>query len=111
MFLSLFHAVSGLQMGDAMDDCPLMAQEEVVCAMSAGEHLAAWKSLFLSILPSLLLLVTVAHVLAVGDLHQLRIRVFHIPIVRALRPLHISLRLYWYLSILFARGILHPKLF
>ena len=115
MFLSLFHMPVGMDMSGGMSsDCPFMSHEEVICLISTLDHLTAWKSAFLAVLPSLTLLLLVAAVIvlvlsvAPNLLQRQRYRVT--------QPIHYRKeRIYSYsyrpLQELFSNGILHPKLF
>jgi len=60
MFLSLFHMAVGMNMHAGMSDCPFMSHEEVICPMDVADHLNAWKSVFLAIAPSVILLFSLA---------------------------------------------------
>lgn len=115
MFLSLFHMPVGMDMSGSMSsDCPFMSHEEVICSMSTLDHLTAWKSAFMAILPSLTLLLlaiaAVALVLSVAP------NLFQRQKYRLTLPTHyLKERTYSYsyrpLQELFSNGILHPKLF
>jgi hypothetical protein len=114
MFFSLFHMSMGMDMSGGMTDCPFMSHEEVICPMNLADHIGAWKSVFLSVVPSLTLLLAVAgmavFVAAVAP-NLLR------KIQYALSPLQrwLELRTYTFsyrpLQELFSNGILHPKLY
>ena len=115
MFLSLFHVPVGMDMSGSMSsDCPFMSHEEVICSMSTLDHLTAWKSAFMAVLPSrtLLLLAIAAVVLVLSVAPNLLRRQRY----RAVLPTrYLSERTYSYfyrpLQELFSNGILHPKLF
>lgn len=95
-------------------DCPLMAHEEVLCTMSASEHVTILRAFFESVLPSLLALV-LASSLALTVIFSQKLR--HDVLFERLRVRFrwLSWRLYnfehRFLQALFASGILHPKLF
>lgn len=115
MFVSLFHMSGGMDMSHGMSDCPFMADQEVICAMSLGEHINAWKSVFFSLIPSaftLLLTLGVALLITSTAPHLLKKHILYkIPIHWS----HIQHKTYTYtvrpLQELFSSGILHPKLF
>lgn len=114
MFVGLFHMSTGMDMAAGMSDCPFMSHEEVWCPMNLADHLGAWKSIYLAIVPSVALLFAVAGAVAIAILIVPSLfaqRYKPIPIrYRFLRE-----RVYTYsyrpLQELFASGILHPKLF
>jgi hypothetical protein len=114
MFGGLFHMSSNMDMGMGMSDCPFMSSEEVLCSMSFGDHISAWKSTFLSVIPTLTLLmfaVGVAAFIASVAPNLLLKRRYVEPILRN----YIQERTYTFsyrpLQELFSNGILHPKLF
>ena len=114
MFVSLFHMSMGMDMTGGMTDCPFMAHEEVICPMNLADHIGAWKSAFLAVTPTLVLLFfaagAVAFVASVAP-HLFALKCRLIPI------LHKQLRERTYafsyrpLQELFASGILHSKVF
>lgn len=112
MFVGLFHI--SMDMAGGMSDCPFMTHEEVVCSMNIADHIAAWKSAFLAVTPTLVLLLTVvgAVVFATSTAPHL-----FAPKRKSIPILHKQLRERTYtfpyraLQELFANGILHPKLF
>lgn len=114
MFVSFFHMSMGMNMTDGMSDCPFMAHEKVICSMSITDHIGAWKSAFLAVTPTLVLLLSaagaVAFVASVAP-HLFALKRRLIPI------LHKQLRERTYtfsyrpLQDLFSSGILHPKVF
>lgn len=115
MFLSLFPMFTDMNMSGGMSsDCPFMSHEEVICSMSAFDHLSAWKSAFIVTLPSLtlLLLVAIAFVTIVSVapnlLHRQRYR--NGPVTRSVHERTYTFS-YRPLQELFSNGILHPKLF
>jgi hypothetical protein len=60
MFVSLFHVPNSVEGGALMTDCPFMSHEEVICPMSLMEHISTWKAVFLSTVPSIVLVLVVA---------------------------------------------------
>jgi hypothetical protein len=114
MFLSLFHMSMGMDMSGGMTDCLFMERGEVICPMDIAEHLAAWKSVFLAVAPTLILMFIVSGVVIAWATKapHLLVRILHRP------PLFLK----YYkdkthtfssrpLQELFSSGILHPKLF
>jgi hypothetical protein len=114
MFVSLFHMSMGMDMSGGMTDCPFMAHEEVICPMNLADHIGAWKSVFLSVVPSLTLLLVVAgmtvFVASVAPNLLRKIEYASPPLQRWL-----EVRTYTFsyrpLQELFSNGILHPKIF
>ena len=115
MFLSLFHMPVGMDMSGSMSsDCPFMSHEEVICSMSTLDHLTAWKSAFMAVLPSLTLLLLV--IAAVVPILSVAPNLLQRQRYRTVLPTrYLSERTYSYsyrpLQELFSNGILHPKLF
>jgi hypothetical protein len=114
MFVSLFHMSMGMDMTGGMTDCPFMIHDEVICSMNIADHIGAWKSVFLAVAPTLVLLLAVAG--AVAFVASVAPHLFALK--RRLIPiLHKQLRERTYafsyrpLQELFSSGILHPKLF
>ena len=114
MFLSFFHMSTGMNMHSGMSDCPFMSHEETICPMSVMDHIGAWKDVFLSVAPSLTLL------LALVGLSVLTASVAPnlLQTIRYLSPPIYKTRFrqsYTFphrpLQDLFSNGILHPKLF
>lgn len=114
MFVSLFHMSMGMDMTGNMSDCPFMSHEEVVCSMSIADHIGAWKSAFLAVTPTVILLLAVVGSVAFVASFAPRLFVLE---RRLIRILHSQLRERTYtfsyrpLQELFSSGILHPKLF
>lgn len=114
MFFSLFHMSMGMDMSGGMTDCPFMSHEEVICPMNLADHIEAWKSVFLSAVPSLTLLLAVAgmavFVASVAPNLLRKIQYASPPLQRWL-----EVRTYTFsyrpLQELFSNGILHPKLY
>ena len=58
--LSLFYMPAvGMNMGGDISGCPFMSHEETLCSMSVFDHLGAWQSNFLAVVPTLTLLLGV----------------------------------------------------
>ena len=114
MFVSLFHVSMGMDMTGGMSDCPFMSHEEVVCSMSIADHIGAWKSAFLAVAPTVVLLLAVVGagvLIASVAPHLFALKYKPIPILhRQLRERTYTFS-YRPLQELFANGILHPKLF
>jgi len=114
MFGGLFHMSTGMDMSDSMTDCPFMSSGEVLCSMNPTDHISAWKSAFLSVIPALTLLmlaVGVVALLASVAPNLLLKRRYAEPILHNYiqeRTYTFSYRPY---QELFSSGILHPKLF
>lgn len=116
MFFSLFHMSMEMNMGmsDGMIGCTFMSHEETICPMNLADHFEAWKSVFISVVPTLILLIaiagTVALIVVVAPNLLQKIQ-YGIPILH--RRVHE--RTYTFVSRslqeLFSNGILHPKLF
>lgn len=111
MGVSLLHLSAGMDMTGGMTHCPFMTHEEVLCPMDLADHIAAWKSAFLAVTPTVMVLLSAAALVVFFAPH-----VF----VATRRPpilLHRQLRertytfVYRPLQELFSNGILHPKVF
>lgn len=116
---SLSTHTSGMQHHDMgtmhqMNDCPFMTHGETFCPMTVLDHLTAFRSLFESILPTLVVLSLIMS--ASSFWHSL------VPRLRPLLllPAHVFLRwrthvlyqfVYRQYQGLFARGILHQKVY
>jgi branched-subunit amino acid permease len=114
MFFSLFHMSMGMDMSDGMTNCPFMERGEVICPMNLADHMGAWKSVFLSVAPTLTLLLTAAGmaVFVVSIAPNLLRRISY-PALLLPRWLRYKIYTFSYrpLQELFSSGILHPKLF
>lgn len=114
MFVSLFHMSMGMDMHGGMSDCPFMAHEEVICPMDLADHLAAWKSVFQAVAPTIVLLIAAAGAVALAVTvapHLFTSKRRPVPILpRLLRERTYSFS-YRPLQELFSSGILHPKVF
>lgn len=113
--LSLFHMpAAGMDMSADTSGCPFMAHETTLCSMSVLDHVGAWKSAFLAVVPGFTLLLSVlvgAIVLlsvAPNLLLKQRYRILPLPKKTNERTYSYSYRP---LQELFSSGILHPKLF
>lgn len=111
MALSLFnvsHNIAG------SGDCPFKTHQETVCNMNTGDHLSAWKSAFAATVPflALLLLKTVGFAAAlIGIPYGMIYARYRLCLLsRDVRERIYSFSYRPYQE-LFARGILHPKLF
>lgn len=114
MFAGLFQLSMGMEKGGAMSDCPFMEHGEVICTMSLTDHIGAWKAAFVSIAPTIVVLVMVAGttvLLAIAPSSFLLSRGRLIAV--KLNQLRTRTYSYTYrpLQELFSNGILHPKLF
>ena len=113
MSFSLFHMSTHSETHTGMTDCPFMAHNhDSICPMTLSDHLGAWKMVFTATIPSLTMLWAAMVAVAV-----LLVSHFFIP-KRKLIPIRLILfpkQSYSFsfglLQELFARGILHPKLF
>ena len=114
MFVSLFHMGIGMDMSDGMTDCPFMSHQEVVCQMNLADHIGAWKSVFLSAVPALTLLLAVAgiaiFVASVAPNLFGKMQYISPPLCRWLETKTYTF-IYRPLQELFSNGILHPKLY
>jgi hypothetical protein len=105
---------TGMNMSAEMTDCPFMANSEVICAMNVSDHIGAWKSVFLSTVPTLILLLAVAGVAVfIASIAPNLLRKINYASPPLLRWLEIRNYSFSYrpLQELFSNGILHPKLF
>lgn len=81
-------------------DCPFMLQEDSICSMTLFDHVGAWSTLFLTDLIKILIFVLVAvFVYEQIYIKSLRRPQRHRSVVRSI------------LDILYADGILNPKIF
>lgn len=112
MGISLSHMSMGMDMSGTMADCPFMSNVEVVCPMNLADHIGAWKSVFLSVVPSLTLLLA-SVVIAVASVAPNLLRKIQYASPPSQRWL--QKRTYTFscrpLQELFSSGILHSKLF
>jgi len=104
----------GMDMSSGMTDCPFMAHEEVICPMNLADHIVAWKSAFLSAVPTLTLLLAVAgiavSIASVAPNLLGKIQYISPPSCRWLETKAYTF-IYRPLQELFSNGILHPKLY
>ena len=114
MLGGLFLMSADMSMGMGMTDCPFMPHEEMLCNMNITDHLNAWKSSFLVVVPALMFLTFATGVLlffASLPPNLLFGRRNEEPILLNC----IQERTYTFSSRpfqeLFSNGILHPKLF
>lgn len=117
VFVSAFNFSNALTEHGAMqgmDDCPFMTHSETLCPMTALDHLMTLRSIFETVAPSISTLLFAVGVALTScffaskqrPLLQRRVRTFLR--WRAFITYSFFYRLY---QELFARGILHPKLF
>jgi hypothetical protein len=115
MFFSLFHLAQGMDMTPGgMTDCPFMSQAEVICTMNLADHVGAWKSVFLAVAPTVILLLTFAGTVAfVAATAPNLIRKKSTAPLRQYRWLVMSTYTFSPrpLQDFFAAGILHPKVY
>ena len=113
--LSLFHMPAvGMDMSGDTSGCPFMAHEATLCSMSVLDHVGAWKSAFLAVVPgfTLLLSVLVGAIVLLSVAPNLLVKQkYRTPPL----PKKLTERTYTFsyrpLQELFSSGILHPKLF
>ena len=114
MFISLFHMSMGMGMSGGMTDCPFVEHGEVICPMNLTDHMEAWKSVFLSVVPTLTLLLAAAgvaiFVVTVAPNLLQNTRYLQPTLTIWSRPKTYTFS-YRPLQELFSNGILHPKLF
>lgn len=97
-----------------MTDCPFMSHEETLCPMTILDHISIFRSIFETILPSIVSITLIAGVLLITYLHApklknlFRIHTHTLWRWRIFVTYSFSYRLY---QDLFSQGILHPKLF
>ena len=114
MFASLFHMSMDMDTMATGGDCMYMSHAETWCPMSVADHIGAWQSVFQAIAPTIILLLITASAFALVATvapHFITPRPSTIQILQ--RQLRERTYLFSYrpLQELFARGILHPKLF
>lgn len=114
MFGGLFHMSFGMDMFNGMTDCPFSLNQENICTMGATDHIGAWKSVFLSVIPILTTLILAACVItfftsvAPNLLSKHTYTDFISQKYKQSRSYTFSSRPF---QELFADGILHPKLY
>lgn len=112
--IDLTHSYSEHGMSSGMTNCPFMAHGETLCRMTALDHLIMLRSIFETVLPSIITLTLIVGVVLVAYLY--------IPKLKPLLQLHAHTFWRWRISVsyrfscrsyqdLFSQGILHPKLF
>lgn len=111
----LFYMSAGMKMTSGTPDCPFMTHGETLCAMSIVDHISAWQSTFLAVIPAFLLLILAATG-AVTLYTKRTLRLFIKLSNRILLRFKYSInRVHTFpprsLQELFSNGILHPKLF
>lgn len=115
-FLTFMLSSHSLVMSHGNGDCISASQFETFCPMILFSHIEVWKSVFMNSLPTLVVLMAVAiGATLVGKPPHLTIRIILYKIWILLPWLQMQMRRYGYtyrsLQDIFARGILHPKLF
>ncbi len=113
MFVGLFNMSMGMNMTGEMSDCPFMSHEETWCPMDLADHIEAWRSAFLAVVPTTTLLFWIIAILLVVTLapQLLKLRTFRVnTYLERLRERRDGF-IQHYLQELFSRGILNPKLF
>lgn len=100
-----------MDMSGGMTDCPFMSHEEIMCPMNLADHLGTWKSVFMTIAPSLSLLLVTAVLLGISVAPNV-LRNFKYLLQHWQRRFRIRVHTFSYrpLQELFSNGILHPKL-
>ena len=116
MFLSLSSIGHSVDTKHGSVDCIFATQSEAICSTGALDHIGAWKSVFVNMLPIafVVLLVGVIAILITVTPHLCRRWQLHtIPSTQFFRQFQLRLYTFVYRTHqeLFARGILHPKLF
>lgn len=97
-----------------MTDCPFMSHEETICPMTALDHLTILRSIFETVLPSIVTLSLIIGIALVVYFYNTKLK----PLFR----FHTNTFLQWRASVtycfsyrlyqdLFSRGVLNPKLF
>lgn len=114
MFFTLFHMSMGMDMSEGMAGCPFMSHEQVICPMNLADHIGAWESAFVAIVPTLILLIailgSVAFIISIAPNLIRKIRYLSLPLNRCFHKRTYAFS-YRPLQELFSSGILHPKLF
>lgn len=112
--LNFSHTFDHHEMASGMADCPFMTHEETICPMTTLDHLFALRSLFETTIPGIVALTLIVGVALAAFIFA--------PKLKPLLQLHAHTFLRWrqrstytfpyrLFQELFARGILHPKLF
>lgn len=114
MFIGLFHMSTNMSMV-GMEDCPFMAHDEIVCPMNLADHIGAWKSVFLAVIPNTLLLFLVIGTIALITAIAPHLFVPKRWSVQKILFTQLRERIYTFyhrlLQEFFSDGILNPKLF
>ena len=112
MFISLFLMAIGMSMSGHQSNCPFMAHEESWCPMNLVDHIDGWKTAFLSITTTIVLLLAVVGTLVTS------VTPFIFKFKRNTVPIlyrQFIQKRYSYsyrpLQELFSNGIINPKLF
>lgn len=110
LLFSLFHvSAAGMGADENSAGCPFMTQEGSLCSMEILDHFSAWKSSFMAVVPSLILILMGALALAVV-LPSVWMRQRYSDSLFSKKPSECT-HAYRPLQELFSNGILHPKLF
>ena len=115
-FLSMTPLSHGFETKHLSVDCIFAAQHESYCPQGVIDHIAAWKSVFMNMLPvaSMVLVLGAVLIMQTTAPFLLRRWLLHaIPIATFLLQLELRLYCYTYRAWqdLFACGILHPRHF
>lgn len=96
----------------SMSNCPLTNGISSICPMNVFEHIGTWQSLFTAIAPTAILLF-LAFALLLGGFRFENSGAVNSRKNRFLiyQRQNFTFRLFDYLSIIFRKGILHPKVF
>lgn len=114
MFVGLFATSQNMHAASGMSDCPFMAHGETLCSMTFSDHIAAWKSTFLALAPTFLLLLAIHGVVTLVLSTAPHLRVLrHLIVSDFAQRFRERVYTYFYrpLQEFFSSGVLHPKLF
>jgi len=113
MLLSLLHTSSHMKMSSesGMENCPFMAHDSGLCSMNLTNHINAWKTTFLAVVPIINIFLASLVLVSIFTSNIFSRLKYYILILRK----HIKEGLYTFtyrrFQDLFSKGILHPKLF
>lgn len=114
LVISLFVITVGISLpqhdmseGGQMTGCPIMMDRNVICSMSAQEHLSAWQSMFAAIPPQSLLLAPLLLLVVIISRYLLYkpSRVLYFQSKERFTPI------FDYLQEAFSSGLIHSKAF
>lgn len=116
MLASLLPVGHGFDPKHGTVDCVFSTQHESYCPHGVIDHITAWKSVFINMLPVGSVVLVLAAVLLIQTTAPFLLRrwlLHSIPITPFIRQLELRMYSFTYRAWqdLFARGILHPKLF